>query len=172
MKKVGIVAGSFDPITRGHEFLIVEASRLVDELYVVVGVNPSKRYTFTDDQRINMVELSLAELGLCSAHSGAPQVTTILNTGNLLIDLAGDLGATHLFRGIRDTNDLNYELQIQAVNRKINPNIQTVFFSPPAEYTEVSSSTVKGLVGFRDWEHIVSRYVREHVIRAFKEVQQ
>ena len=162
MHTVGVVAGSFDPITNGHAWLISEAARLVDELHVVIGVNPSKSYSFTDGQRREMVEAVVADLGLDAAC-----VTVHFLKNDLLIQLAGRVGATHLVRGIRNAEDLSYEMQMALVNRRIEPDIRTVYLSPPPELSEVSSSIVKGLVGFNGWEKIVAGYVHPVVLEAF-----
>ena len=83
--------------------------------------------------------------------------------------VAAKVEATHLIRGIRNNEDFGYETQMALVNRKIAPGIKTVYMAPPPELSEVSSSTVRGLVGFTDWEHIVKGYVHPTVLRALAE---
>ncbi len=166
MNTIGVVAGSFDPITKGHEWLISEAARLVDRLHVVIGVNPAKRYLFSDADRRAMVEAALEDLD----KAGTPTEVHFLRH-DLLIHFAVRVGATHLIRGIRDTGDFNYETQMALVNRKIAPEVKTVYLVPPPELAEVSSSTVRGLVGFTQWEQIVSGYVHPTVLDAFRRQQ-
>ncbi len=163
MHTIGVVAGSFDPITRGHEWLIGEAARLVDHLHVVIGVNPAKKYTFSDAERRAMVETCVADLDVV----GTPTDIHFLSN-DLLIQFAVKAGATHLIRGIRDTSDFNYETQMALVNRKIAPAVRTVYMVPPPELSEVSSSTVRGLVGFNGWQDIVKGYVHPCVLAAFE----
>lgn len=166
METVGVVAGSFDPITRGHEWLISEAARLVDRLHVVIGVNPAKKYLFSDDERKRLVQACVADLDM----SGTPTTVHFLSN-DLLIQFAVKAGASHLIRGIRDTSDFSYETQMALVNRKIAPQIKTVYMVPPPELSEVSSSTVRRLVGFSGWQDIVKGYVPPCVLQAFEEQQ-
>jgi pantetheine-phosphate adenylyltransferase len=164
MHTIGIVAGSFDPITNGHAWLIAEAARLVDELHIAIGVNPQKKYTFSDDERKELVGRVVDSLRL--EGEAKPRIHFLRN--DLLIQLAGRVRATHLIRGIRNSEDFNYETQMALVNRRIDPEIRTVYMAPPPELSEVSSSTVKGIVGFTDWEPIVAQYVHPVVLEALR----
>lgn len=163
MHTIGIVAGSFDPITKGHEWLIQEAARLVDELHVVIGVNHTKQYMFDDATRRALVESSVKNMRLV----GIPIRVHFLSN-ELLIQFAVKNNATHLIRGIRDTNDFNYETQMASVNRKIAPEVKTVYMVPPPQLSEVSSSTVKSLLGVQGWQDIVKGYVSPAVLKAFE----
>lgn len=163
MQKIGVVAGSFDPITVGHLWLIREAVSLMDTLYVAIGVNASKKCFFSPDERREQVRTAL------SASLNAEQfdkVRVVFLENELLINFAGEVGAQYLFRGIRNPTDFTYEHQMQMVNRKINPQVHTLFMMPPSHLIEVSSSAVKGLVGFKGWETIVGRYVPPCVLQA------
>lgn len=159
-RTIGLIGGSFDPITVGHAYLIEESARMVDELHVVIGVNPAKKYLFSDIEREVLVAKVIHDLNL-----ETPVQIHFLKR-DLLIQLATTLGVTHLIRGIRSAEDFGYETQMALVNRKINPDIRTIYLTPPPELTEVSSSTVKGLVGFTDWPKIVERYVHPAVLAA------
>ncbi len=168
METIGICAGSFDPITNGHVWLIEKSAALVDKLYVAVGVNPSKKYTFNDTNRLGMVHDVL--IGSLS-QSLFSRIEVIELKNELLINKAIELNATHLVRGIRDTKDFEYERQVQLVNSKIAPHIESVFLITPPQLSEVSSSTVKGLVGYKGWEDIVKQYVHPVVFNAFVSMQ-
>lgn len=159
-RTIGLVGGSFDPITNGHAYLIAEAARMVDELHVVIGVNPAKKYLFAEQERESLVRRVVDDLALPTP------VQLHFLKGDLLIQLAGRLDVTHLIRGIRSAEDFSYETQMALVNRKIDPSIRTIYLAPPPELTEVSSSTVKGLVGFSDWQSIVGQYVHPEVLAA------
>ena len=168
MSKIGIVAGSFDPITLGHMWLIRKAAEVLGEdgcLHIVVGVNPSKKYYFDAGERLTQINKVLLNTFPTALYK---MIKTTVIDNDLLINYARDVRASYIFRGIRNTEDFNYEAQIQQVNRKINPNVETVFFIPPSAMTEVSSSTVKGLVGFNGWEQIVEQYVDPIIVDEFK----
>ena len=161
--KIGIVAGSFDPITNGHTWLISQSVKLMHKLYVVIGVNPAKKSLFTPEERKDMIERTLkAEL----APEDFAKLRIRFLEKELLINFAIAKKAHYIFRGIRTTKDFNYEAQMQLVNRKLSLDVETMFMIPPRELTEVSSSTVKGLLGFKGWEEATRGYVSESVFEA------
>lgn len=164
--KIGIVAGSFDPITNGHTWLIGQSAGLMHKLYVVIGVNPAKKSLFTPEERKAMVESTLrAEL----PPEDFAKIRLKFIENELLINFAIAKKAHYIFRGIRNTEDFNYEAQMQLVNRKLSSDVETLFMIPPRELTEVSSSTVKGLLGFKGWEDAAKGYVSESVMQALRE---
>lgn len=164
MKRVGMIAGSFDPITNGHHWLIREALTIVDELWIIVGNNPAKKYMFSEGERVQLVKDVVAPL------DAAPykRTTTVAIANQLLINVAARMNVDFLIRGIRTTEDFTYESQVLLINRKIQPKVETLFLIPPRELTEVSSSTVKGLIGFEGWEDVVKTYVSPVVLEALK----
>ncbi len=169
MSKIGVVAGSFDPITAGHVWLIGKAAELVGadgKLHVTMAVNPAKKYYFDTDVRTALIKTTL-ENWLPATLFNRIVIDVIDN--DLLINHARRVNATHIFRGIRNAVDFNYEADIQQVNNKICSNIDTVFFIPPPDMSSISSSTVKGLVGFSGWEKVVEEYIHTSVISAFKD---
>lgn len=163
---VGIVAGSFDPITRGHIWLIQQACRLMRRVYVVIGVNPAKSHWFTPQQRQALIEASLAEV---LTPEELAKVRVKFLEKELLINFAIAKKAQYIIRGIRTTEDFNYEAQMLMVNRKISPQVETLFLLPLREHVEISSSTIKGLVGFAGWEAAVESYVSSAVMQALRE---
>lgn len=165
---IGIVAGSFDPITHGHSWLIRKAAKMIGEhgkLFVVVGVNPDKKYYFDIDDRIRQIDHVLGER---IPYKLFKMITIQSISKDLLINHAQNIGASYIFRGIRNSKDFEYEMDIQRVNRKICPSVETVYFAPPSKFVEVSSSTIKGLVGFNDWEDAIRGYVDPFVIGEFR----
>jgi pantetheine-phosphate adenylyltransferase len=150
--------GPFDPVTIGHTWMIEQGSRLFDELIVGIGDNPAKKPMFSIERRIKMIKNTLMEYGFTN-------VTVSVFTKKLLINHARENNAGYILRGMRDTNDFNYETGLLQVNEKIDPNIQTVFLIPPAYLREVSSSVVKSLIGFEGWENITSKYVSPSVMQ-------
>ena len=164
MKRVGMIAGSFDPITNGHAWLIEQALTVVDELHIVVGHNPAKKYMFTPREREGMVRAVALE----TKGASVKRIKVKFLGDKLLINAAADNGCNFLIRGIRNNEDFAYESQMLLINRKIQPGIETVFFIPPRELTEVSSSTVKSLIGFDGWHNVVSTYVNPKVMAVLK----
>lgn len=165
---IGVISGSYDPITNGHVWVIQQALLTLGngKLIVAIGVNAKKTSTFTPDERKQQVSKvlkhALSELDFA-------RIEIKFVEDELLVNFANDNGASIIFRGIRNSEDFLYESQIQDVNRKIQPHISTVFFIPPAEMSSISSSIVKGLVGFAGWEKVVEEYIHGSIIEAFKE---
>lgn len=159
---IALVSGSFDPVTEGHQYLLKEAARLADELHVVVGVNSAKRYYFSDDERLRLTSGVVEELEL--------KIPTRVHFSRdrFLIDVAADLGVTHLIRGVRNPQDFVYEAEMAQVNRDINPNIRTAYIFAPPELAKVSSSTVRSMVGLAQWKARIRPYVHPSVLEALE----
>lgn len=138
MKKLGVYAGSFDPPTNGHLWMMQRGAELFDELVVVLAVNPEKRGFLTMEERVSMLRELTAEL---------PNVRVECLTAGFLVDWAKEQGATHLLRGIRNTADFDYERAMAQMNARMEPALQSVFLMPPSELEAVSSSLVRGFVG-------------------------
>jgi len=157
-KRLAVYAGSFDPLTIGHLWMIEQGVSLFDRLVVAIGINPEKRYTFTLEDRLEMLRKSLKQFRNLS-------VTSFSNS--YLIDFARSIGATHILRGIRSEGDYEYERTMRNINGDLDSAICTVFLMPPRDIAEVSSSMVKGLVGPKGWQKVVRKYVPEPVYRQF-----
>jgi pantetheine-phosphate adenylyltransferase len=149
-ERLGVYAGSFDPLTIGHMWMIEEGAKLFNRLIVAVGINPDKKSTFSVDDRLEMLRESCHQITNVS-------VTAYSNL--YLIDYAKSVKATHIVRGIRSTADFEYERSMRNINGDLDPDICTVFLMPPRNIAEVSSSMVKGLIGPNDWRKIVRKYV-------------
>ena len=154
----GVYAGSFDPVTNGHMYMIREGARLFDELVVAIGINPDKRYTFTLEERLQFLKKSTR---------GIPNVTLDHYSNMFLVSYAKQIGAGYILRGIRNPNDYEYERGMRYVNADMNPSVVTAFLIPPREISEVSSSFVKGLVGPNGWERIVKDYLPSPIYADF-----
>ncbi|ERJ13447.1 pantetheine-phosphate adenylyltransferase [Haloplasma contractile] len=154
MNKIGVYPGSFDPLTYGHLDIIERGSKLFDQLYIVLSVNSSKKTMFSIDERRNMLERVTKDL----------DNVNILVCDTLIADFAKELGATALLRGIRAITDFEYELQMAATNRKINPDIDTVCMMTKAEYSYFSSSMVKEIARYKgDISIFVPQFIKELV---------
>jgi pantetheine-phosphate adenylyltransferase len=153
--RVAVYAGTFDPITLGHLWIIEKGSRLFDRLVISVGTNPEKTCYFSLEDRMKMIQLSIA---------GIKNAVVENYTNQFLIKHAESIGATFILRGIRSTSDYEYEKTLSYVNRDLNSDIVTVFLLPPRELIEVSSSIVKGLIGPEGWQDVVKNYVPKCVL--------
>ena len=157
-KRLGVYAGSFDPLTIGHLWMVEQGVALFDRLVVAVGINPDKRCTFPLEDRLAMLRESLKRFRNLS-------VTSFSNL--YLIDYAQQIGATHILRGIRSASDYEFERAMRNINGDLDSRICSVFLMPPRDIAEVSSSMVKGLVGPKGWQKVVRKYVPDPVYRRF-----
>jgi pantetheine-phosphate adenylyltransferase len=148
--RLGVYAGSFDPLTVGHLWMIEQGVRLFGRLVVAVGVNPDKKYAFPLKERLVMLRESTRSLRRVSVASFS---------NRYLIDYAQRMGATHILRGIRTESDYEFERTMRNINGDLDPDICTVFLMPPRGIAEVSSSMVRGLIGPVGWQKIVRKYV-------------
>lgn len=154
MQEIGVYAGSFDPPTNGHVWMIEQAARLFDRLIVAAAENPEKAYTFPLEQRLDWLR-TIAE------PFANVEIARIEN--QFLAHYARDRGARSVVRGIRDEDDYRYERGMRYINSDLHPELTTVFLMPPRELCEISSSFVKGMIGPAGWEPVVKGYVPEPV---------
>lgn len=134
--KVAIYPGSFDPITNGHLDLIARGARLVDRLVIAILRNESKQPLFSVDERMAMLTDVLGEYPNVSVES----------FNGLLVDYAAERGANLILRGIRAVSDYEYELQMALMNRRLRPEIETVFLMSGEAYSFISSRLVKEII--------------------------
>lgn len=151
-----VYAGSFDPITNGHLWMIEEGARLFGTLVVAIGTNPDKTYTFDLESRLEMLRGCIHHLD---------NVTVDVFENQYLVNYAQEIHARYILRGVRDSKDYAYERGMRHINADLQPAITTSFLIPPRELAEVSSSFVKGLIGPVGWQDVVKRYVPQHVYR-------
>ena len=134
--KIGVFAGSFDPITRGHEDIVLQALPLFDEIIIAIGVNIDKKYMFPLEQRIKWIENTFAEY---------PNVKVVSYEG-LTVDLCKKMNANFIIRGLRNTTDFEYESIIAEANKKLNLDVETVFFLSDPTLRCISSTVVRDLI--------------------------
>lgn len=133
MKKIAVYPGSFDPITNGHLDLVYRALEFVDELIIALLVNPEKKALFTVRERMNIMRKAIP-----SNHR--IQVDCF---DGLLVEYARRKQARIIIRGLRALTDFDYEFQMALMNRRLEPQIETVFLVPAEQYSYVSSRLVK-----------------------------
>jgi len=151
-----IYPGSFDPVTLGHLDIIRRASRTVNELIVGVLNNGGKTPLFTVEEREEMLREVTKDI---------PNVK-VMSFSGLLVDFAKHTDSTVVVRGLRAISDFDYELQMAQTNRKMNPQVDTMFLATSLEYAYLSSSTVKE-VAFFDGD--ISEFVPEPVVEKVRE---
>lgn len=133
-----IFPGSFDPITYGHLNIIERASRIFDEIDVVVAHNVNKKYMFSADERLGMVNELTKEFGNVTAHISE----------KLIVEYARESGANVLLRGIRNSMDFSYEFDLSLTNKSLDSSIETVFIPTAQEFLTIKSSAIKELASF------------------------
>jgi len=132
-ERIALYAGSFDPLTNGHLDILSRARRLADRVIVAILQNDEKEPLFTVPERIEMIREIVGE----------DPAIPVRSFSGLLVDFARDTGATLLVRGLRAVSDYEYELQMALMNRRLAPEIETVFLMAKEEFSYVSSRLVK-----------------------------
>jgi len=130
--------GTFDPPTNGHVDLIQRGAKIFDQLTVGILVNPVKNPLFTVEERLEMLKEATRSLGNVS----------VATFDGLMVEFARQMGATAVLRGIRAISDYEHEFQTALMNRRLAPEIETVFLQPAGRYSFVSSRMVKEVVSF------------------------
>ncbi|MFY9937031.1 MAG: pantetheine-phosphate adenylyltransferase, partial [Silvibacterium sp.] len=128
-----IYPGSFDPVTNGHLDLIARGSKIFDHLVVAILRNSSKNPLFTVEERVEMLTEGVASLNNVS----------VATFDGLLVEFAREQQAQAVLRGIRAISDYEYELQMALMNRRLAPELETIFLMPDGKYSFVSSRLVK-----------------------------
>lgn len=154
-----IYAGSFDPITNGHLWMIEQGLEIFDKVIVTVAINPDKNYTFSLDERVAMVRDSTFNL---------PNIQVDCLENGYIVNYAESKGANYLLRGIRNAEDAKYERAMADFNLNLNPKIKTIFLKSPSELANISSSEVRKLARQEKYSEI-RNYVPEPVYRKFME---
>jgi pantetheine-phosphate adenylyltransferase len=138
MTRTAIYAGTFDPVTRGHEDLIRRSLSFVDKLLVAVAVNVAKQPLFPVEERVRFLREAI----------GADERVEVHQFHGLLVDFARETGATLFIRGLRAVSDFEYEYQMALMNRHLAPTLETVFMVPSLETTYISASLVREVARF------------------------
>lgn len=136
--RIAICPGSYDPVTKGHVNIIERAAKLFDKVIVLVMVNPAKQNIFSQQERVDMIRM---------VTGGLPGVEVDAFSG-LVADYARDKGAHTLVKGLRAVSDFEYEFQMAMINKKLNPELETIFITTDANYMYLSSSAVRQIAMF------------------------
>jgi pantetheine-phosphate adenylyltransferase len=155
MKITALYPGTFDPLTHGHTDLVRRACKLFDEVVVAVAAHPKKEPLFSLEERVALASEVLAEF--------AP--VRVIGFDTLLVDCVRREGANVILRGLRAVSDFEYEFQMAGMNRKLAPDIETVFMTPADQVTLISASLVKEIASLGG---AVSEFVDPRVEAALK----
>jgi pantetheine-phosphate adenylyltransferase len=157
-ERVALYAGSFDPLTNGHLDILSRARRLADTVIVAILENDAKKPLFTVEERIEMIREIV----------GVDPAIPIRSFSGLLVDFARETGATLIVRGLRAVSDYEYELQMALMNRRLGPEVETVFLMAKEEYSYVSSRLVKEVARLKgDVRGLVPELVRQRLLARF-----
>jgi pantetheine-phosphate adenylyltransferase len=157
LKKItAIYPGTFDPVTNGHLDIIERASKLFDKVIITIAVNSSKKPLFTKDERMDMIK---------NVTKKFKNVSVDVFDG-LLVSYAKKKKAAVIIRGLRAISDFDYEFQIALTNRKLEPEVNTLFLMPSEKYSFLNSSLVRELASFKA---DVKQFVPDYVFKKLKE---
>jgi len=159
MKTIALYPGSFDPLTNGHLDILERATKLFDQVIMTVAVNTRKDSVFSGDERVQLIKDCIAD------KKWVDKVTVKQFTG-LLVDHALEMKADTLVRGVRQISDFEYEFRMALTNKRLAPDVDTVFLMPDEEFTFISASIVKEVAY---WGGELSSFVPKNVAKALKE---
>lgn len=158
--KIAVYPGSFDPVSNGHLDIIRRSANVFDVVYVLVSVNPNKKYCFTDEERVHMLKVATSTL---------PNVK-VEASQNLVLDFAKEKGASVIIRGLRNFIDYQNEITLFQFNRSIDKNIDTFILFPSANNLFLSSSSIKELIMFgNDITDYVPEGLNDYITSRIKE---
>ena len=156
MENVSMYPGTFDPVTNGHMDLVERASRIFDRVIMAVAKNPGKKLLFSMDERIELIR---------HATMGYDNVE-VMGFDDLLIHAADRYGVNILIRGLRAVSDFEYEFQLASANRRLAPQLETVFLTPSESNNFTSSSLVKEIASYSG---DISSFVCPEVYQALRD---
>ena len=151
--RIAICPGSFDPVTLGHMDIITRACKIFDKVIVAVPVNPDKRASFTVEERMEMLRIATEGMNV--------EVDCVRG---LLADYAKEKQAVAIVKGLRAMTDFEYEFQMALTNKKLNPEVETMFLPTSMENMFLSSSMVKQIAGFGgDISHFIPESLLDRI---------
>ncbi len=155
MATTAIYPGTFDPLTNGHIDLVARASKLFDKVIVAVAINPGKKPVFTLDERVALAKQTLDEFANVE----------VCGFDGLLVDVAKEKQADVILRGLRAVSDFEHEFQLASMNRKMQPDVETMFLTPAEQFSYISSSLVREIAALGG---DVSAFVAPCVLEALR----
>lgn len=167
MANKAVYAGTFDPITNGHQDIIIRAAGILEKLHIGVVEQPNKKTLFSADERVDLVRKSIAELDPSIASR-----VTVESFGGLLMDYVKRLGCRVVIRGLRAVTDYEYEAQMAVINRHLAEDVETVFLMTSDHCSFISSSIVREIARYGgEVSGLVPAPVEERLRTAFPKPQ-
>ncbi len=158
MQIIAIYPGTFDPITNGHLDIIARASKLYDKVIVAVAVNRGKTPLFSLNERVELIGRVISEF----------TNVAVIGFDNLLVECAKQQGATVILRGLRAVSDFEYEFQLAGMNRRLAPELETMFLTPAEQYEFISSTMIREIAQLKgDVSCFVPDAVHQRLIEKF-----
>ncbi len=157
-KITAIYPGTFDPITNGHLDLVLRAAQLYDKVIIAVAENKTKTPLFSLAERVELAKAVTTDFSNVN----------VIGFDNLLIDCAKQHGARVILRGLRAVSDFEYEFQLAGMNRRLAPELETVFLTPAEQYEFISSSMIREIARLKgNVSYFVAECVHEQLIKKF-----
>ncbi|MBO5089547.1 MAG: pantetheine-phosphate adenylyltransferase [Clostridia bacterium] len=152
---IAICPGSFDPVTNGHLDIITRAAKMFDKVIVVVAQNSAKKNCFSPEERVEMIKKCIPDL----------ENVEVVHFDGLLADYAALRGASAIIKGLRAMSDFEYEFQMALANKKLNPNVETLFLSTASQNMYLSSSMVKQIASMNgDISGFVPEVIKQDIL--------
>lgn len=157
--KIAVYPGSFDPVTMGHLDIIHRAAPMFDKFIVAVMMNSSKKYVFNAEKRKEFIQRSIV---------GIPNVEVVA-CNELLADFTKKCNASVIVKGLRAVSDFEYEFQMALINKRLNPDVETIFLTTSPDYMFLSSSVVKEVGSYgADVHSLLPPQIEDEVMKAIK----
>ncbi len=157
--RIGIYPGSFDPLTNGHLDIFERSKKICDKLIITAARNISKKPLFTIEERLEILEKC------CDSGSSKVEIATF---DGLLVDFCKENGVNFIIRGIRAIVDYEYEYAIALMNKKLAPEIDTIFLTANSDYSFISSNMVKEVASYGgDISSLVPQFVNKKITKKF-----
>lgn len=159
MEKIALCPGTYDPLTEGHKDIIKRCSKIFSKVIVAVSKNNRKKPCYSIDKRVDFVKRSLRDLGNIE----------VITFEGLLVDLAKKENASVIIKGLRAISDFEYEFQMAQINKKLNPEVETMFMVTNPKFAYLSSSAVKEVARFKGCiKGLVPDEIEKDISESFK----
>lgn len=158
MEKIALCPGTYDPITEGHKDIISRCSEIFCKVIVAISKNTRKKHLYTTERRVDFTKRALKNLNNIE----------VITFEGLLVDLAKRVKATVIVKGLRAISDFEYEFQMAQINKKLNPEVETMFMITNPKFAYLSSSAVKEVARFKGCiKGLVPEEIEKDIIKSF-----